>query len=238
MTLTEGLVKLIREKPVSVVDLHQTALFTLDAVANMIAGRNSEPGRKLLEWGKNRQRDSARRAFVMGGLTHILEVDDIHRASVVHTGCVTVPVALALAADQDIPGEKFLKSVLYGFEASCRVGMAVGPAHYKIWHNTATCGPYGSAMTAATILGLNDEQTMHALGNAGTQSAGLWEFLATGAMSKHLHAGRAAEAGLVAAELAALDFTGPPAILEGPAGFFRGCLSRPRPGGRFKRCRC
>jgi len=229
VTLTEGLVKLIRKKPVSVVDLHQTALFTLDAVANMIAGRNSEPGRKLLEWGKNRQRDSARRAFVMGGLTHILEVDDIHRASVVHTGCVTVPVALALAADQDIPGEKFLKSVLYGFEASCRVGMAVGPAHYKIWHNTATCGPYGSAMTAATILDLNDDQTMHALGNAGTQSAGLWEFLATGAMSKHLHAGRAAEAGLVAAELAALDFTGPPAILEGPAGFFAGACPDPDP---------
>jgi 2-methylcitrate dehydratase PrpD len=230
MTLTEGLVKLIRKKPVSVVDLHQTALFTLDAVANMIAGRNSEPGRKLLEWGKNRQSDSARRAFVMGGLTHILEVDDIHRASVVHTGCVTVPVALALAADQDISGEKFLKSVLYGFEASCRVGMAVGPAHYKIWHNTATCGPYGSAMTAATILNLNDGQTMHALGNAGTQSAGLWEFLATGAMSKHLHAGRAAEAGLVAAELAALDFSGPPAILEGPAGFFAGACPDPDPG--------
>jgi 2-methylcitrate dehydratase PrpD len=77
-------------------------------------------------------------------------------------------------------------------------------------------------MTAATILGLGDEQAMHALGNAGTQSGGLWQFLATGAMSKHLHAGRAAEAGVVAAELAALGFTGAPAILEGPTGFFAG----------------
>jgi len=126
VTLTEGLIELIREKPVSDADLHQTALFTLDAVANMIAGRNSVPGRKLLEWGASRQGDAARRALVMGGLTHILEVDDIHRASVVHTGCVTVPVALSLAVDQEIPGKKFLKSVLYGFEASCRVGMAVG----------------------------------------------------------------------------------------------------------------
>ena len=229
MTITEGLIELIREKPVSDADLHQTALFTLDAVANMIAGRNSEPGRKLLEWGLSRRGDAARRALVMGGLTHILEVDDIHRASVVHTGCVTVPVALSLAADQEIPGDKFLKSVLYGFEASCRVGMAVGPAHYKVWHNTATCGPYGSAMTAATIFDLTPKQTMHALGNAGTQSAGMWEFLATGAMSKHLHAGRAAEAGLVAAELAALDFTGPPAILEGPAGFFVAACPDPDP---------
>ena len=222
MTLTEGLIRLIREKPVSDSDLHKTALFTLDAVANTIAGRNSIPGRKLLQWSENRPLDAARRAFVMGGLTHILEVDDVHRASVIHTGCVTVPVALSIAAERDIPGDKFLKSVLFGFEATCRVGMAVGPTHYKVWHNTATCGPFGSAMTAATLLDLSDEQAMHALGNAGTQSAGLWEFLATGAMSKHLHAGRAAEAGLVAAELAEIDFTGPPAILEGPAGFFAG----------------
>ena len=221
-TLTQRLIRLIRARPVRRDDLEKTALFALDAVANALAGRNSEPGRKLLDWGRTRQHDAGRRAFVMGGLTHILEVDDIHRASVVHTGCVTVPAAFALASMHDVPGERLLRAVLYGFEAACRVGMAVGPAHYRIWHNTATCGPYGAAMTAATILGLDDGQAMHALGNAGTQSAGLWQFLATGAMSKHLHAGRAAEAGVVAAELAALGFTGPPAILEGPAGFFAG----------------
>ncbi len=228
-TLTQGLIGLIREKPVSADDFEKTALFTLDAVANAIAGRNSEPGRRLLEWSVGRAGDAGRRAFLMGALTHILEVDDIHRASVVHTGCVTVPAAFALAAEHEVSGETFLKSVLYGFEATCRVGMAVGPAHYRIWHNTATCGPYGSAMAAATVLGLDDDQTMHALGNAGTQSAGLWEFLATGAMSKHLHAGRAVEAGVVAAELAAIGFTGPPAILEGPAGFFAGACPDPDP---------
>lgn len=229
-TLTQGLIGLIRKKPVNHSDLEQTALFTLDAVANAIAGRNSEPGRRLFAWSKGRSGDAGRRAFLMGGLTHILEVDDIHRASVVHTGCVTVPAAFALASERSVSGEQLLHAVLYGFEAACRVGMAVGPAHYKVWHNTATCGPYGSAMTAATILGLDDESTMHALGNAGTQSAGLWEFLATGAMSKHLHAGRAAEVGVVAAELAALGFTGPPAILEGPAGFFAGACPDPDPG--------
>jgi 2-methylcitrate dehydratase PrpD len=229
-TLTQGLIKLIREKPIATADLEKTALFTLDAIANMIAGRNTEPGRKLLEWGAGRMGDTGRRAFVMGGLTHILEVDDVHRASVVHTGAVTVPAVFALAAGSDIPGETILRAVLYGFESTSRVGMAVGPAHYRVWHNTATCGPYGSAMAAATILGLDDEQAMHALGNAGTQSGGVWEFLKTGAMSKHLHAGRAAEAGVVAAELAALGFTGPPAILEGPTGFFMAACPDPDPG--------
>jgi len=228
-SLTEGLVHLIREKPVTNSDLYQTALSTLDAIANTVAGKNSVPGRKLLEWGQNRLHDRGRRAFVMGGLTHILEVDDLHRASVMHTGCVTVPVALALAADQNISGKKLLRSILYGFEAASRVGMAVGSDHYKVWHNTATCGPFGSAMTAATLLDLTDKQTMFALGNAGTQSAGLWEFLETGAMSKHLHAGRAAEAGLVAAELAGLDFSGPPAILEGKAGLFAGACPNADP---------
>jgi 2-methylcitrate dehydratase PrpD len=99
--------------------------------------------------------------------------------------------------------------------------MCVGPAHYRIWHNTATCGPFGSAMAAAHLLGLGEEESVHALGNAGSQAAGLWEFLDTGAETKHLHAGRCAEAGVVAAQLAAHGFTGAPRILEGRRGFFR-----------------
>jgi len=230
ITLTRGLVRLIRGKPVEAADLERTALFTLDALANAAAGRNSEPGRKLLAWAVGRRGDAGRRALLMGGLAHILEVDDVHRAAVVHTGCVAVPAAFALAAEREIAGDALLRAILHGFEAMCRVGMAVGPAHYRVWHNTATCGPFGSAMAASALLGLDEDQAVHALGNAGTQSAGLWEFLATGAMSKHLHAGRAAEAGVVAAELAALGFTGPPAIIEGKAGLFAGACPDADPG--------
>jgi len=192
----------------------------LDAVANTFAGRKTEAGKKLLHWNENRRDDNGRVALVLGGLTHILETDDLHRASVTHPGCVIVPVVLALGRNAKLSGNDLLDAALHGFEAMCRVGMAVGRQHYKIWHNTATCGPYGSAMAAAALIHLDIEKSVHALGNAGTQSAGLWQFLETGAMSKHLHAGRAAEAGIVSAELAALDFTGPPAILEGDRGFF------------------
>jgi 2-methylcitrate dehydratase PrpD len=111
----------------------------------------------------------------------------------------------------------------------CRIGAAVGPGHYKIWHNTATCGPYGSAMAAATLLALDHEATVNALGNAGTQSSGFWQFIETGAMSKHLHAGRACESGLLAAELAAFGFTGAPEILEGDKGMFAGMCIDPVP---------
>jgi 2-methylcitrate dehydratase PrpD len=220
MTLTESLIPLIRQKPVVEQDLRRAAIFTLDALANAIAGRKTPAGRKLLEWGAAQGADAGRKAFVVGGLTHILETDDLHRESVTHPGCVVVPAVLALAEERSLSGPEILTAVLHGFEAMCRVGNAVGPTHYQVWHNTATCGPYGSAMAAATILGLDDGQATHALGNAGTQSSGFWEFLETGAMSKHLHAGRAAESGIVAAQLAALGFTGPPAVLEGDRGFF------------------
>jgi 2-methylcitrate dehydratase PrpD len=107
--------------------------------------------------------------------------------------------------------------------------MAVGKEHYRIWHNTSTCGPFGSAMAAADLLGLDEEQAVWALGNAGTQSSGLWEFLAAGAMSKHLHTARGAESGLLAELLAREGFTGSNRILEGEKGFFAGLCPDPHP---------
>jgi 2-methylcitrate dehydratase PrpD len=229
MTITEQLITLIRNKDVSEGDLQRAAFFTLDAIANTLAGRNSEPGKKLLAWGASQGFDAGRQALVAGSLTHILETDDLHRASVTHPGCVVVPAVFALAARESSSGREILLAILQGFEAMCRIGRAVGPAHYRIWHNTATCGPFGSAMAAASLLKLSDEQAMYALGNAGTQSSGFWEFLETGAMSKHLHAGRAAEAGIVSADLALLDFTGPPKVLEGDKGFFKATCSDAAP---------
>lgn len=218
--LSKQLIQLIRNKPITDRNLQRASIYTLDAVANALAGRNTLPGEKLLQWGARQGGDAGRRALVAGGLTHILETDDLHRASVTHPGCVVPPAVFCVGERESSNGVAVLRSILHGFEAMCRVGMGVGAAHYRIWHNTATCGPYGSAVAIASLLELTDEQAVHAFGNAGTQSAGLWQFLETGAMSKHLHAGRAAEAGIVAADLAALDFTGPPAILEGEKGFF------------------
>lgn len=233
-SLTARLAALIAAKTVGPEDYRAAALFTLDALANALAGRKTTAGGILLDWASAEPLTAGREAMLLGGLTHILEVDDLHRASVVHPGCVVVPATYALARrraqkNHPVRGHAFLAAVLRGFEACCRVGMAVGPAHYRIWHNTATCGPFGSAYAAGDILGLDHAAMTHALGNAGTQSSGLWQFLETGAMSKHLHAGRAAEAGLLAADLAARGFSGPPQILEGEKGFFRATCADPEP---------
>ncbi|HWA41611.1 MAG TPA: MmgE/PrpD family protein [Hypericibacter adhaerens] len=229
MSLTRDLVRLIRAKPVSEEDLRWSALFVLDTLCCALGALKTEPARMLRAVAPPESGDTARRAFYLGGLAHILEMDDLHRQSVVHPGSVVIPAAWALAEERNLGGLAFLKAVLAGYEACCRVGMAVGKAHYRIWHNTSTCGPFGSAMASAELIGLTEDEAVWALGNAGTQSSGLWEFLAAGAMSKHLHTARAAESGVLAALLAKEGFTGSDRILEGEKGFFAGLCPDPVP---------
>lgn len=225
MTVTRQLADFICQRPIDERDREAAAILLLDAAVNLLAGTGTAPGRKILAWARKQsaQRtiaalDAGRRAFVFGSLCHIIEMDDLHRASVVHPGCVVAPVCFALPAGSR---NTAADAMIRGLEAATRIGAAVGAAHYRIWHNTATCGPFGAAMAGASILNLDAEGMVNALGNAGTQSSGLWEFNATGAESKHLHAGHAAASGLLAAELALEGFTGAPAILEGERGFFR-----------------
>ena len=232
-SLSEQLISFVRSKAIEGDDLRVAAEFTLDTVANMLAGFNSEVGRKFLLWAHprgflntrdNAHHEAGRQAFILGCLTHILEMDDLHRGSITHPGCVVIPAVFALANDpktNPVSAHHCLQAVLHGYEATARIGQAVGDQHYDVWHNTATCGPFGSAMAASYMLGLDNNQTAHALGNAGTQAAGLWEFLTTGAMSKHIHAGRGAEAGVVSAELAQHGITGALSIFEGEKAFFK-----------------
>ena len=228
-SLTSQLAIQIQHKSINQADLDAAALFLLDAVANSVAGRSTPAGQIILNWVKDKKNDQGRVAFALGALTHIVEMDDLHRTSVTHPGCVIIPVVVAMSLNTDRGGHDLLRAVLHGFEACARVGMAVGTEHYKIWHNTATCGPFGSAMAVSSLLNLEHHQQIDALGNAGTQSSGFWQFLETGAMSKHLHAGRAAESGLLAAQLASDGFTGPAKIIEGAKGMFAGMCSNPDP---------
>ncbi len=220
-SLTARLVDLIEDKPVAQTDLDAAALLVLDLIANAVGACGTEPAKMISAWSAQSSGDAGRQAFLLGAFAHTLEMDDLHRTSVTHPGCVVIPAAWSQAAKDQVGGPEFLTSVIKGFEAVCRIGATVGPKHYEHWHNTATCGPFGSAMAVGSVMGLSRAALVNALGNAGTQSSGLWEFLDAGAMSKHLHAGRAAESGLMAAQLASHGFTGSASILEGPKGFYK-----------------
>lgn len=169
-------------------------------------------------------------AFVNAGLAHMVELDDVHRGSVLHPGAPIVASALAAAEAAGANGRELIRAVVLGYEVAIRIGAAVAPSHYYYWHSTGTCGTFGAAAAAGLLLGLNEDQMTHALGTAGTQAAGLWEFLSDGAMSKHLHAAKAAMNGFLAAYLAKLGFTGARRILEGDRGFFRATSAQFDPG--------
>ncbi len=159
-------------------------------------------------------------ALANGVAAHMLELDDIHKGSTVHAAAPVISAALAVSEREHVEGSRFTLAVALGYEAALRIGEAVNPSHYRYWHPTGTVGTFGAAAAAGAILGLTAVQMRDALGAAGTQAAGLWEFNADGAMSKHLHPGKAALNGVVGADLARMGFTGATRILEGPRGFF------------------
>ncbi|HEY5059916.1 MAG TPA: MmgE/PrpD family protein [Gemmatimonadaceae bacterium] len=167
-------------------------------------------------------RSSAAGAALANGVaSHILELDDVHKGSTLHPAAPIIPAALAVAEREHANGRAFLLAVTLGYEAALRVGEAVNPDHYRHWHPTGTAATFGAAAAAGSLLRLDATRMLDALGTAGTQAAGLWEFNADGAMSKHLHPGKAAFNGVLAADLAAAGFTGATRILEGDRGFFR-----------------
>jgi 2-methylcitrate dehydratase PrpD len=185
----------------------------------VIMGQGGFPQATLLATG---EKTSCLNAALANGLaSHIIELDDVHRAAIIHAGAAVIPAALAVAEMNGATGKQLLEAIVAGYEAAIRIGEAVTPSHYFFWHTTGTCGTFGAAAAAGKLLGLTRDQLVWALGNAGTQAAGLWEFLAEGAMSKHLHPGKAAQNGVLAALLAREDFTGATRILEGERGFCR-----------------
>jgi 2-methylcitrate dehydratase PrpD len=213
-----------------VVDTHRAIL---DWLGSALAGA-LEPPARMAQRAVARFGDSSEATVFAGGraaaagaalangvASHILELDDIHKGSTVHAAAPVIPAALAVAEREHATGRDFVLAVTLGYEAALRVGEAVNPSHYRFWHPTGTAATFGAAVAAGSLLRLNARQMLDALGSAGTQAAGLWEFNADGAMSKHLHPGKAAFNGVLAADLASDGFTGASTILEGDRGFFR-----------------
>ncbi|WP_377701023.1 MmgE/PrpD family protein [Pseudoduganella sp. UC29_71] len=161
-------------------------------------------------------------AMVNAAASHYAEQDDVHNGSVFHPAAVVFPAALAVAQSLGSSGRELLTAVVAGYEVGIRVGEFLGRPHYKIFHTTGTAGTIAAAAAAGRLLKLTPEQMLHAFGSAGTQAAGLWEFLRDAADSKQLHTAKAASDGLMSAYLAQAGFTGARRILEGAQGMGAG----------------
>jgi 2-methylcitrate dehydratase PrpD len=157
-------------------------------------------------------------ALINATASHTPELDDIYREGIYHPGSPTVGAALALAEQLDASGPQLLRAVTVGYEVGDRIAAAINPAHYRFWHTTGTVGTLGAAAAGASLLGLDRDATAHALATATTMAAGLQQAFRSESMSKPLHAGHAAEAGLLSALAAGAGFTGALDVLEGDAG--------------------
>ena len=210
-----------REERASADALHHAKRAVIDWHAAYYPGSVAPPATMLERAFAATKDDPRTAALILGTAAHTEEVDDIFRDGIYHPGAPTIAAALALGRTLGASGEKFLRAAIAGYEISTRIGAAMGRAHYKYWHNTGTIGCFGSAAACAELLDLDAKRFAHALATVATFAAGLQQAFRMDSMSKPLHAGRAAEAGVTAALAAREGVTGSLDVLEGEAGFGR-----------------
>lgn len=214
----------------------KSARHILDTLACGIAGAASREAQACLDlveateepgpapaWGTDRRLASRSAALVNGIACHAFELDDTGGCD--HSGAVVVPAAMAAVAlsERAISGDEFILAVTLGYDVARRVLEACGgyePHNNAGWHSTATCGTFGAAVAAGRLMQLDVTRMAHALGHAASFSGGLWAFIHDGSQTKRVHAGRAAEGGLLAAMLAGAGVTGPSAVFEDRWGGF------------------
>jgi 2-methylcitrate dehydratase PrpD len=214
----------------------------VDGLGVLLAGSTQDAGRILHEHvrGTDPRTDStvfgrapfktgaAAAALVNGTSGHALDWDDTQLATsadrifglLTHPTMPPLVAALAIGERQKISGQQFLEAFLTGFEVECKIAEAIHPNHYKKgFHSSGTVGTFGAAVAAAKLLGLDAAQVAHTLAIAASSASGIR--VSFGSMTKPLHVGRAAQNGIVAAELAARGFTGGKDALDPPWGFFQ-----------------
>jgi len=168
--------------------------------------------------GRDERTDMLNAAALNAMSANVFDYDDTHLQTVIHP---TAPVAAALLAFSEVnrvSGRDFIQALILGMEVECRIGNSISPYHYgRGWHITSTCGVMGAAIAVGWLLRLSPKQLNWALGGAANQACGIVETLGT--MAKSLSVGNAARNGMLSALLAAQDFDGPIAPLDGVRGF-------------------
>ncbi|MGH8686320.1 MAG: MmgE/PrpD family protein [Burkholderiales bacterium] len=219
--------------------LHHAKRAFIDWTAALLPGAGVPPATLLEralegELGRGRARLALGRAaspraaaLINACAAHTVEVDDIFRDGIYHPGAPTLSAALAAAQDVHAGGEALLRAVVAGYEVSTRIAVAMGRAHYRYWHNTATIGAFGACAAAASLLGLDRTRAAHALATAATFAAGLQQAIRGDSMSKPVHVGRAADSGLTAAYAAREGVTGALDAIDGEAGLGRAMSDGP-----------
>jgi 2-methylcitrate dehydratase PrpD len=214
----------------------------IDGLGVMLAGSTQEVGHILRAhvaesdvrgqatvFGTSTFRTGATSAALVNGTSgHALDWDDTQLATsadrifglLTHPTVPPLVAALAVGEPRRVTGAMFLEAFLTGFEVECKIAEAIHPNHYKKgFHSSGTIGTFGAMVAAAKLLGLDRGAVAHALSIAASMASGIR--VNFGTMTKPLHVGRAAQNGVLAAELAQRGLTGGGDGLDPPWGFFQ-----------------
>ena len=169
-------------------------------------------------FGRSDRLDIMNATLLNGISSHVFDFDDTDLMTAVHPSAPVLPVLLALAEYRPVTGRDLINALVLGIEVECRMARAVAPAHHAAgWHPTGSVGPFGAAVAAGKLLGLDETLMCHAIGLATTQPVGLREMF--GSMTKSFHPGRAAQNGLLAALLAEKGYTSSTQPIEARRGW-------------------
>ena len=190
---------------------HPTANAALAGVLEL------EPSPQATILGRSERVDMACAALLNGIASHTFDFDDTHLRTIIHPAGPVASAALALAERRGSTGRQFIDALVLGIDVECRIGNMIYPEHYdRGWHITGSTGMFGAAAACARLLALDAPKTAMALGIAASQPIGVREQF--GSMTKALHVGGAARAGLMSALMASHGYTASPRAIEAPRG--------------------
>lgn len=221
LSLTERLAHHLM-RPIGEADRRRARLHLLDWLGCVLGARRSEVGQKLQRAAGD---DPTVKAAWLG---NVLEMDDVHRAAILHPGPVIWP-SLAFGSDMEI----ILNDAVVGYEVMIAIGSTFDGLHYAYYHNTATAGIFGAA---AALVGHNDKKKSRyvaamasALGFAGSVSGGLWQMRHEPGAAKQWHVANAVSIGIRAVDAMQQNLQSPRFILEGPQGLYAATCDEPKP---------
>ena len=216
-SLTEQLAKHL-QRPVDEATRKRARLHLLDWLACVAGALRSDVAASLR---KADVRDAA-------WLGNVLEMDDVHRAALLHPGPAVWPTALDTAYEVEASMHEMLDGAVRGYEAMIAIGSTFDAYHYEHFHNTATAGVFGAACSAGFLYDSSEEELVWAMGNAGSTAGGLWQMRHENVMTKQWHLGQVRGDGSFAALMAKAGVSGPRHILEGPQGLYAATCREPK----------
>ena len=167
-------------------------------------------------------------AFINASVGNILELDDVHRTSIIHPGDTVIPAAIATSSLVDIDILNFLKAIVIGYETAIRMGICMGENHYEIFYSSATCGVFGAAAASSYILNFkSNSKAIYQNINTAIQlstmtSSGVWQCRKGDGEAKQYALANASKSGVTSAFLAKNGAQTPSDMIEGELGFLKG----------------